>query len=77
MLYIIRKKKFPFEISAHVGDKIQEIDWEDVREVQADGHELTRLQLMFPSLPRCSNPVVHFVGQDAQFIVANLSKKTL
>ncbi len=43
-----------------------------VEEVQADGYELVRIMQQFKNLPMHHNEIVHWFGDDAKFIIANL-----
>jgi len=73
MLYIITKDGK--EICSHIGDKFPNRSWDNINEVQADGHELMSLYQHFPDLPRYNGTTVTFIGETAQFIVANLCNK--
>jgi hypothetical protein len=43
-----------------------------VSEVQADSHELDRIEHHFSNLPFCKSRVIRWYGDHARFIVGNL-----
>jgi len=55
----------------HVGEKMPEIDWKNVRELQADGDELAYLENLMGS-KMFNKSSVRFVGWLAQQIFVNL-----
>ena len=78
MLYIIRKGNREYQW--HVGDKKPEAmtgsmtsaPFDDVIEIQADGHELNLIRQNFKNLPDCDKAVVSWKGDWAQFIYDHL-----
>ena len=68
MLYIRTNKR---EIQYHIGEKKPVFFDETILSIQADEHELLHITQTFRNIPMCTNRVVAWYGEDAQFIIGN------
>jgi len=65
-------KEFTIGDTIHIAGLATRTVRNAIPEVKADAQELELLYEIFPSLPKCINNTVKFVGNDALFIVTNL-----
>lgn len=58
----------------HIGEK-NPVDYKkvnEIREIQADGHELEHIHGNFSNIPVANKRVVRYFGDIAKFIIGNL-----